>query len=176
MNNDLMFSSKTDKHDTPPHVIKDLAKVFKWDLDVCASRPNVCSKYYTEEDNGLELSWWGLCWMNPPYGHTIKKWMTRARALGANKFLNGETINKGMYKPVTAVVCLVPARTDTIWWQSNIPHASYIVFVWGRLKFGTAANSAPFPSAFVVFGEINKKQKNKLSSYGWTIDQSENVK
>lgn len=42
MNTDLMFSSKTDKWNTPKHVIDDLATVFKWDLDVCASGPNVC--------------------------------------------------------------------------------------------------------------------------------------
>ena len=170
MNTDVMFSSKTDKHDTPQHVIDDLAKVFEWDIDVCASRPNVCEMFYAEANNGLEASWYGLCWMNPPYGREIEKWMIKARVLGANVFLNGETINKGLYKPVKAVVCLVPARTDTKWWQSNVPHASQVVFIWGRLKFGNAANSAPFPSAFVVFGEINQEQRNKLASYGWSID------
>jgi hypothetical protein len=31
-------------------------------------------------------------------------------------------------------------------------------------------DSAPFPSAFVVFGEINQVQQEKLSSYGWTVE------
>ena len=47
------------------------------------------------------------------------------------------------------VVCLVPARTDTNWWhQYAIQHE--VRFVRGRLKFGDAKNSAPFPSAVVV--------------------------
>jgi site-specific DNA-methyltransferase (adenine-specific) len=48
------------------------------------------------------------------------------------------------------VVCLVPARTDTAWWH-DYAMKGQIRFLRGRLKFGGAANSAPFPSAVVVF-------------------------
>ncbi len=47
------------------------------------------------------------------------------------------------------VVCLVPARTDTQWFR--IAFKGEVEFVCGRLKFGEAKNSAPFPSAVVVF-------------------------
>ena len=47
---------------------------------------------------------------------------------------------------------LIPARTDTRWFHEIVlPHAAEIRFVKGRLKFGGAANSAPFPSIIVVF-------------------------
>jgi site-specific DNA-methyltransferase (adenine-specific) len=49
------------------------------------------------------------------------------------------------------VVCLVPARTDTAWWHDYAAKAAEIRFVRGRLKFGDSQNSAPFPSAVVVF-------------------------
>jgi hypothetical protein len=50
------------------------------------------------------------------------------------------------------VVMLLPARTDTRWWHDYvIPYASEIRFIRGRLKFGGAKNSAPFPSALVIF-------------------------
>jgi hypothetical protein len=48
------------------------------------------------------------------------------------------------------VVCLVPARTDTRWWQDCCT-AGEVRFVRGRLRFGGTATGAPFPSAVVVF-------------------------
>lgn len=161
MNTDLMFSSKTGKWDTSDGLIADLSTVFKWDLDVCASRPNVCANYYDENANGLMHDWRGLCWMNPPYGPAIGDWVGAA-SIFAHSFEE------------TAVVCLVPARTDTRWWQDNVGCASLVVFIRGRLKFGNAKNSAPFPSAFVVFGEINQEQRDKLASYGWSVKVNSN--
>ena len=54
---------------------------------------------------------------------------------------------------------LLPARTDTKAFHSHIYDASKwqaregveIRFLPGRLKFGNAANAAPFPSMVVVF-------------------------
>jgi len=45
---------------------------------------------------------------------------------------------------------LLPARTDTKWFQDYCLNAEH-VFIRGRLKFGDAVNSAPFPSVVVVF-------------------------
>ena len=156
MNTELMFSSATDKWDTPADLVADLATVFDWDLDVCASGPNVCENYYTEADNSLLKIWLGLCWMNPPYGRGISQWV--ARAVGQSEAHRN-----------TTVVCLVPARTDTKWFQNATYYASQVVFIRGRLKFGDATNSAPFPSAFIVFGEINDAQRAKLANYGWSV-------
>jgi len=72
--------------------------------------------------------------MNPPYGREIIRWMKKAH----------ESAQDG-----ATVVCLVPARTDTKWWHEYAaPHE--VRFIRGRLKFGDAKNSAPFPSAVVV--------------------------
>ena len=73
--------------------------------------------------------------MNPPYGRTIKSWMKKAY----EESLKGVT-----------VVCLVPSRTDTIWWHDYAVKGD-IEFIKGRLKFNGHKNSAPFPSAVVVF-------------------------
>lgn len=82
--------------------------------------------------------------MNPPYGREIKKWIKKAYE---------ESLKKD-----TLVVCLIPSRTDTLYWHEYIfPFASDIRFIKGRLKFGDSKNSAPFPSAVIVFGgEINE--------------------
>ncbi len=159
MNTDLMFSSKTDKWDTPTDLVADLATVFDWDLDVCASGPNVCSNYYSEADNGLAKPWGKLNWCNPPYGRGVSgsgPWLGRAHCAWISER--------------KTTVFLIPARTDVKWWQDHVPAASLVVFIRGRLKFGDAANSAPFPSAFVVFGEINEAQRAKLASYGWSVN------
>lgn len=47
---------------------------------------------------------------------------------------------------------LIPARTDTKYFHEYIYHnTKEIRFIKGRLKFGNAKNSAPFPSMVVVF-------------------------
>ncbi len=75
---------------------------------------------------------------NPPYGREISKWVEKAY--------------KESKKENTTVVMLIPARTDTKYFHSYIYNkAKEIRFVKGRLKFGDAKNSAPFPSMVVVF-------------------------
>ena len=133
---DVHFSSKTDLWYTPQDFFKKYDDVYKFETDVCATDDNTkCTKYYTEETDGLSQKWEGVCWMNPPYGRTISKWMKKAY----ESSLEGAT-----------VVCLVPARTDTNWWHDYAMKGE-IEFIKGRLKFGGSKNSAPFPSAVVVF-------------------------
>jgi phage N-6-adenine-methyltransferase len=130
------FSSATDDWATPQDFFDDLNREFNFDLDVCASSTNAkCARYFTAQDDGLTQKWGGVCFMNPPYGRTIGKWMAKAVA----EWQAGAT-----------VVCLVPARTDTIWWHTYAMQGE-IRFIKGRLKFGNSKNAAPFPSAVVVF-------------------------
>lgn len=130
------FSSETDNWATPQDFFDKWDKKFGFDLDVCASKDNAkCAKYFDAEMDGLKQRWVGICWMNPPYGRTIKQWMEKAYSSSQE----GAT-----------VVCLVPARTDTKWWH-HFAMKGEITFIKGRLKFGGSKNSAPFPSAVVVF-------------------------
>ena len=136
MNNDLMFSSKTDLWSTPQDFFDKLNAIHGFETDVCASTDNAkCIKYFTAEDDGLIQQWDGVCWMNPPYGREIKAWMKKAY----ESSLTG-----------AKVVCLVPARTDTVWWHEYAMKGQ-IEFIKGRLKFGGHKDPAPFPSAVVVF-------------------------
>lgn len=184
MNNNLMFSSANEQWDTSPKLVKELATVFDWTLDVCASGPNVCEHYFDVDADGLSRPWptFGVCWMNPPYGREVGDWMEKAR----KEAMRG-----------VCVVCLVASRTDTRWWHDTIPFAAFHVQIKGRLTFGSDAywqylwdtpmipdgngklkknplygkhgrkNSAPFPSAFIVLGNgLSIIQENKLASYG----------
>lgn len=124
MKNDLHFSSKNQKWETEPKMIADLATVFSWDLDVCASRPNVCENFYSEEDDALTKEWTGkqLRWMNPEYTD-LPIWMPYAR--------------KMHQKYGGAIVCLVTAKTDTRWWHKNVTGTEGVVLIKGRVKFGS---------------------------------------
>lgn len=131
------FSSASDNWATPQDLFDELNAIHHFTLDVCASPENAkCVTYYTKEQNSLEQEWYGTCWMNPPYGREIGLWMEKAYKTSFNN---------------SKVVCLVPARTDTAWWHDYAMKGK-ITFLRGRLKFGNAKNSAPFPSAIVVFG------------------------
>jgi site-specific DNA-methyltransferase (adenine-specific) len=139
MNTEVMFSSATDKWSTPQDFFDKLNTQYKFTLDVCASADNAkCVKYFTEEDNGLEQEWLGMCWMNPPYGREISKWIRKA-------YLEAVTRK-------CKVIALLPARTDTKWFHEYIYNKGVkVTFIKGRLKFGNCKNAAPFPSMVVEF-------------------------
>lgn len=131
------FSSETDNWSTPQDLFDHWNSVYSFELDVCASPDNAkCEAYFTKEQDGLSQDWSNkVCWMNPPYGREISKWMKKAY----------ESKQQG-----ATVVCLVPARTDTAWWHDYAAKGA-VHFLRGRLKFGNSKNSAPFPSAIIVF-------------------------
>ena len=131
------FSSATVEWSTPQSIFDVLNAEFGFSLDPCCTHDNAkCAKHYTKEENGLSKSWQGeTVFMNPPYGREISDWMCKAHMESEG----GAT-----------VVCLIPARTDTKWWHDHAAHGE-VRFIRGRLKFGGSKNSAPFPSAVVVF-------------------------
>lgn len=136
MDRAVWASSATEMWATPQDFFDGLNREFGFDLDVCAVAGNAkCASFFTPEQDGLSQQWRGVCWMNPPYGRTIGDWMRKAY----ESSLDGAT-----------VVCLVPARTDTRWWHEYASRGE-VRFIRGRLKFGDAKTSAPFPSAVVVF-------------------------
>lgn len=136
-NKNVHFSSATDQWATPRDLFNALNSIFNFTTDVCADASNAkCSTYYTKEVDGLAQDWRGVCWCNPPYGREIPEWVKKAYESSRD---NGAT-----------VVCLVPARVDTRWFQDYCAKGE-VFFIKGRLKFGDATSGAPFPSALVVF-------------------------
>jgi hypothetical protein len=139
-----LFTSATPEWYTPDHIIARVIQVFgQIDLDPCSNSndPNVANvlalNYWTIDDNGLAQPWHGNVYMNPPYGDEIPGWV--GRLIGAKE--TGEIIQG---------IALLPARTDTAWFQPLFDYP--ICFVRGRLRFSGAENSAPFPSAVVYLG------------------------
>lgn len=137
MNTEVHFSSKSNDWETPAYFFDRLNQEFGFTLDPCCSHCNAkCEKHFTEQENGLLQDWSrDVVFMNPPYGREIIKWMKKA----------WEESQRG-----ATVVCLVPSRTDTAWFQDYAMKGE-VRFIRGRLKFGGHKNCAPFPSAVVVF-------------------------
>ena len=134
MNNNLMFSSKTDLWETPQDLFDKYDAIYHFETDVCALTENAkCKRFFTPEMDGLKQEWTGVCWCNPPYGRQIGKWVEKA------------------VKSFATVVMLLPARTDTKWFHDWVLPYGKIEFLRGRLKFGGCNNSAPFPSMIVIF-------------------------
>ena len=158
-----LLSSKTDDWSTDPKVFRKIAQGFNFVLDVCADKDNAkCDDFFTVEDDALKQSWVarvahagfgqegvGDLWMNPPYGRTIGLWIDKALSEATK----------------VQIVCLLPARTDTLWWEKLTTTADEILFVTGRLRFGGASDVAPFASAIVVLNPagLERKQPN----VGW---------
>lgn len=148
-----LFSSASAEWETPREFFEELNREFRFDLDVCARPENAkCERYFSPEVDGLRQDWAGVCYMNPPYGKEIAKWVKKAY----------EEAQKG-----ATVVCLLPARTDTSWWHEYVMKAREIRFVRGRLRFGGAKNGAPFPSAVVVFAPGENVPVIKSMSTRW---------
>lgn len=148
----LMSSNKSD-WETPQNLFDEMNNFFGFTLDAAASPENAkCPNYFTERDNGLEKSWEGeIVFCNPPYGaYRTPLWVEKAY----NESFKDE-LNK---------ILLIAARVDTKMWADYISKASTIYFIKGRLKFSDSKDSAPFPSAIIVFNGGRKNEREVL----WT--------
>jgi phage N-6-adenine-methyltransferase len=158
--NNVHFSSESVEWYTPAEIIERVRKT----LGEISLDPASCDEaqrlvnamcYLTQKQNGLSGNWSGKVFLNPPYGKEIGKWIEKLVA-------------EYEAKAISEAITLVPARTDTEWFQKLAPYT--LCLVKGRLKFwnsqGEADNSASFPSAVVYLGKTNTKFVENFSELG----------
>lgn len=166
------FSSATPEWYTPAHIITRVLDLFGHiDLDPCSNAKgddaNVPARFhFTREDDGLTQSWRIPGWvddhgavstsvrvyMNPPYGDEIVPWVERL----IRAYTTGE---------IDEAIALLPARTDTQWFQPLFDYP--MCFVEGRLKFvGPKTETAPFPSVVVYLGDDLVAFRDAFGSLG----------
>ena len=147
--------SRTDEWLSPPWIIEALGK---FDLDPCSYDPmpwNIAKNAYCEM--GLELTWKGRVWLNPPYGKETGLWLKKLADHG-----NG--------------IALTFARTETaMFFESVWPRASAILFIKGRLHFhypdGTMAKAnSGAPSCLIAYGSENAVCLEECDIAGKFID------
>jgi ParB family chromosome partitioning protein len=130
------------------------------DLDPASSEiaNNVihATKFYTEQDNGLEQSWYGNIWMNPPYNNSLVGDFTK-------KLI--EDLPK-----INQACVLVNNATETRWFQKILSVCDVICFVKGRIKFldvnGEATGSSLQGQVIIYFGNNPDKFKEKFIQFG----------
>jgi hypothetical protein len=125
-----LFTSQRGNWKTPKALYQALDAEFHFDYDPCPTKPKV---------DGLVVGWGKINYVNPPYGNKIGDWLEK----GYYEYQCGNT-----------VVFLLPSRTDTKWWHKYVMKADEIRFIKGRLRFDDQKNSAPFPSAIVIFRKV----------------------
>jgi len=129
---------------TPAYVLdrvrSDLGGI---DLDPCTEpdNPTRARRFYTAKDDGLALTWWqaSSVFCNPPYGKAREPWV--------NNCVDAARIG-------VRVILLIPAATDTRIFRRAAESCDEIVFIQGRVKFGTLRmnrrqHAASHPSALL---------------------------
>lgn len=151
------FETESEDWETPDTLFDVLDEEFHFTIDLAANDHNTkVSVFYDKHQDALIKSWKGICWLNPPYGRDLKKWVKKSYV---------ESRKDG-----TTVVMLIPSRTNTVWWHNYCMKAFEIKFIKGRPKFVGAKDGLPQPLAIVVFRKTEEKTiftsfdyKNKYS-------------
>lgn len=133
---------KSDDWYTPPEMFAALGLTF--DLDPCSPGAGhwvPARRVYTKEDDGLSLPWFGLVWMNPPFGarRGHVPWLNRFFAHGCG-------------------IALVRAYTSSDWFHEWAPHADAMLFPRGKTKFirpdGTRGDAPNHGVVLLASGDV----------------------
>jgi phage N-6-adenine-methyltransferase len=114
--------------------------------------------YYTQETDGLDKSWAGNVWMNPPYSQPLIK-----------DFCN-TLVEKYKTSEINQACVLVNNATETGFFQNMLKVCTAICFIKGRVKFidkSGEATGAPLQGQVIIyFGKKLKKFKELFSRFG----------
>lgn len=136
-----------DSRFTPAEFMNDVYAVFgEVDLDPCA---NVLSPVVARHrilldagGDGLVDDWSGrLAFVNPPFSEQLK-WLRRA-------------LDQWQAGKVETVLCLVPSRTDSLFFHETLSRFADIYLLQGRVKFLSSTGKAqqtPFSLMLVMLG------------------------
>ena len=133
---DPLMSSEKQDWTTPKEFFDIVNMEFSFTVDAAASLDNtMLPRFWDRRRNGLRQDWTHeRIWCNPPYGKEQKPFIAKAAECKAE-----------------VSVLLIPARTDTAVWHEWIFPLAEIRFLRGRITFQGAQDTAPFPSALVIF-------------------------
>lgn len=158
---------------TPPELVEAAQSLLGWSfvLDTACDSHNVIHTAsiglaHDLGHDGLRQDWAALvphwerysekaaAWCNPPYS-TATDWLRKAHHAGCR------------------VAVLIPARTDTAWWHDHVMRSDgvravqAVYLLRGRVAFGTGGQSAPFPSALVVYDPDVEGDACRVVGWDW---------
>jgi phage N-6-adenine-methyltransferase len=157
----------SDEYATPPWLWRKVARPLDgFDVDPASGAEStpIAETRYTVDENGLEQSWEGGIWLNPPFGDKSsfaeskrEDWLVKAR----------QEVNRDEVRTVTV---LLPVDTSTSWFHEHVVEASIICFLNGRIEFegekAEATGNTSFASSLAVFGDPPEELANVLEDIG----------
>lgn len=157
----IAFNSGNNEWYTPAEYI-DAARAVMGSIDTDPASSDIAnlvvkaSKYYTAETNGLDKTWLGNVWMNPPYASEV-----------IGKFIDKLIQERNNYKQA---IVLVNNATETEWFNRLISISSVVCFPKSRVKFymPNGKTGAPLQGQAVIYiGEEKQVFRDIFSEFGW---------
>lgn len=146
---------------TPTEYI-EAARLVMGHIDLDPASNEVANKtvmadcYYTAEDDGLTMAWFGNVWLNPPYSASLVQ--AFAEKVAEREF--------------DQAVILVNNATDTRWFRTLVECADAILFTTGRIKFYKPDSDKCSPlqgQAFFYIGPAPELFLAVFGRYGWGV-------
>lgn len=149
---------------TPAEFIEAAREVMQSiDLDPAsnpiANKVVKAQKYYSIEDNGLEKSWGGNIWLNPPYSSDL-----------IGKFADKVVSEHNNYNQA---IVLVNNATETEWFNKIVGIAKAVCFPKSRVKFYMPDGKTGSPlqgQAVLYIGDNSKRFTNVFQNLGWCCE------
>jgi len=152
---------------TPPEIIAS-ARCVMGSIDLDPASSDLANdfveaeEYITEEEDGLEVSWEGNVWLNPPYAQPLLSYFV-------DKLINSQ---------IKQACVLTNNATDTKWGQVLINHASAVCFIAGRIKFidkhGSPANTPLQGQMACYLGPYIEAFEKEFSKHGQCLKSVNN--
>ena len=146
---------------TPPEYI-DAARRTMGTIDLDPASCEIANQtvkaeaYYTKENDGLALSWYGRIWLNPPYSQPDIEHF-------ANKLVSN-------LSDIEQACVLVNNATETDWFQSLLRDADAVCFPNKRIKFidknGDPRGAPLQGQAVLYFGDKRASFDQWFSQFG----------
>lgn len=148
---------------TPRYIFDALGLSFDLDPASPIEGPRYVPARHWFYDAGLERDWFGLVWLNPPFGNQNqkRKWLTKFFEHGSG-------------------IALLPDRSSAPWFQEFVPRADAQCWVAPKIKFerpdGSIGKSPGTGTVLIAVGEtcVNALANSDLGFCTRTIRENKN--
>jgi phage N-6-adenine-methyltransferase len=155
---DFVQKSEKDVWQTPDELWRPINEMQNIDLDPCAGDGTcIGDTNYTVADDGLEQSWEGVVWLNPPFSQKMQ-WFEKAQA---------------ELDSIETLYVVTPDSTNVqSWWHDTLAQfCSWVWFSYGRVQYvdpetNEKAGSPSFGSALHIAGRLPENVGEHLESTG----------
>lgn len=157
----VSFNSGNNEWYTPKEIIEAARETME-SIDVDPASNEIAQKivkaetYYTAETNGLDKTWNGNVWLNPPYASDL-----------IGKFADKLVAERANYRQA---VVLVNNATETEWFRKIVSVSAAVCFPKGRVKFymPDGRTGAPLQGQAIIYiGDESDKFLEVFSKVGW---------